>query len=287
MAKLIEYDVSGVEAGGGGTGVKVKPGVYPAEIVRCEKRDSKKDGSPANDISLVLNVGEEYDWLFTYIGLSEAADWKLAEFTRAVGLKDKGKFDPDKMVGKIIRVKVNPGTYDGEYSPDVGRLMKAQPEDEVGGTAVPAEDDVSPDDGPDDDTGGGDAEPDKFYRENKPDPDDPDVTIGSYDEWPDDDLEAEVTDRGLTLAGGRASKKNKMINALRDNDASIMDAGEGGDDDTPPDEYDDWDMDQLKKEWSDREMGDLPAIRGRNAETRLQAALVEGLREDDNENPFT
>src|SRR5881392_807045 len=103
MAKLVEYDVTKVEEAQGGTGVKVRPGVRVARIERCQRREEKRDGTPANDIEVALNFGEEFDCGFTYIGLSEAADWKLAEFIRALGLKEKGKLDPDKMVGKFIR----------------------------------------------------------------------------------------------------------------------------------------------------------------------------------------
>ena len=71
MAKLVTYDNTGVEDSGG-TGEKAPPGVYVARITRCEQRDVKADGSPANDIMVVLNVDEKYDPLYTYIGLAEA-----------------------------------------------------------------------------------------------------------------------------------------------------------------------------------------------------------------------
>lgn len=290
MAKLVPYDVEGVEEGGGGTGVKVKPGVHVAEIVRCQKRDQKKSGDPANDIEVALSFGDEFDWAFTYIGLSKAADWKLAEFVRALGLKEKGNLDPDKMVGKLMRVKVNSGSYEGEYAPDVGRLMPAQKGDKVGEKAselssTPSGPDMEPEEEGD---GDGATEPaDGFVPSRESDPD-----IGSYDEWTDDDLVAEADDRGVALAGGRGKKRDKAIAALRaDDEAADGDGGDGGggDDDTPAaegDEYDDMDLDALKAEWDAREMGDHPNIKGRNAADRLKAAIIEALREDDTANPF-
>src|SRR5262252_4062800 len=172
MAKLIKYDVSGVEeASGGGTGVKVRPGVHVAKVERCLQREEKRDGTPANDIEVALNFGDEYDWGFTYIGLSDAADWKLAEFIRAMGLKEKGQFDPDKMVGKFLRVKVNSGTYEGEYSPDMGRLMKIQPGDIEAwqsGNGTASEFSQSAAAGPDLDEGSPDGvATDTFYREGQ------------------------------------------------------------------------------------------------------------------------
>jgi hypothetical protein len=293
LAKLIKYDVTGVEDSGGGTGVKVKPGVRVAKIERCVQREEKRDGTPANDIEVALNFGEEYDWGFTYIGLSQAADWKLKEFIRAMGLKEKGQFDPDKMVGKFLRVKVNTGTYEGEYSPDMGRLMKVQKGDiEAWENGSGSASEISSKASPDTDEDALVEATDGFYREGQPDPEDPNETVGSYEDWPVDDLEAEVNDRGLTLPGGRGSKKNKMIDALRANDSAQVEEAEDEDEEEEEaeeetaDEYDDWDLDQLKAEWEERELGDLPTVRGRNSDARLQAKLIDELREDDKANPF-
>jgi hypothetical protein len=299
LAKLVNYDNTGVEESSGGTGVKVKPGVKIARIAKCTLRDQNKAGDPANDLELALDVGEEYDWVFSYIGLSDAAKWKMAEFTRALGLKESGKFDPDKMVGKFLRVKINPDTYDGAYSPRAGRFMKAQPGDEEafeegansvsemsnngdGGPEAEPEDAAEPEAGI-----GKDADGDPVYenpdfvasREGEED-------VGSYDDWADEDLVAECEDRGLTLPGGRGSKRNKAIKALRDEDAEVSGASEGDEEPEAGDDYDDWELDALKAEWESREMGDLPSIRGRNAETRLKKSIVEALREDDETNPF-
>jgi hypothetical protein len=294
VAKLISYDVSGVEESQGGTGVKVKPGVHVARIAICEQRETKSDGTPANDIRVGLDFGEEYDWGFTYVSLGEAASWKMAEFVRALGLKDKGRLDPEKMVGKFIRVKVNTGQYEGEYAPNMGKLMKVQPGDveaweEGKGTAS---EHSAQNGGPDVED---EAEPDGFYREGQPDPDDESETVGSYDDWEEDDLAAEVEDRGLSLPGGRGSKTKKMIAALREDDVAALgedeeeeeeDEAEEPEASSDEDEYDDWDIDQLKKEWEERELGPLPKVRGSNSEGRLTIKLIEGLRNDDNADPF-
>lgn len=295
MAKLIEYNVEGVEESSGGTGVKAPPKLYVGKIMLCEKRDVKADGQPANDIRLGISVGEEFDWLFTYIGLGPESDWKLAEFVRALGLKDKGKINPEKIVkdGTLIRVKVNPGEYLGEYSPQAGRLMKAQPGDEWGSGAS----ELSSSNGaaPVAEEATGD-EPLR-WRENEPDPENPDTIVTSYDEWSDDDLEAEVTDRELTIPGGRGSKTTKLIAALRADDLEWAEGGgasvdpangqsESGTTDGTADDYDDWELDRLKTEWDARQLGDLPVVRGSGAADRLRVAIVEALRTDDAENPF-
>lgn len=295
MAKLIPYDNTGVEESSGGTGVKVKPGVKIARIAKCTPRETNKAGDPANDIEVALDVGEEYDWVFSYIGLSDAAKWKMAEFTRALGLKETGKFDPDKMVGKFIRVKINPDTYDGQYAPRAGRFMKAQPGDEEafneGSSAVSelSGQDDEPADEPE-----AEAEAEATTSTDGPTYDDPEFVasregeedVGSYDDWADEDLVAEVEDRGLTLPGGRGSKRDKAIKALREEDAAVSGASAEDEAEEGSDDYDSWDLDQLKKEWDERELGAMPKVRGSGAEGRLQAKLIEGLREDDETNPF-
>jgi hypothetical protein len=300
VAKLIDYDVSQVEESGGGTGVKVSPGVKPCRIMKCTHRTEKRDGQPANDLEVALSFGDEFDWCFTYVGLNESSDWKLAEFTRALGMKDKGKINVDKISADkpVIRAKVNSGVYEGQYSPDIGRLMPAQEGDEelIGASVSEISSQV---DGPDADEPDGSAEPGTSgkeypegyepWRENTTR--DGEV-IGPYDDWSDEDLEGEVNDRGLTIPGGRGAKKAKYITSLRADDEDVSaepeaDApAEAATGDEPQDDYDSWDLDQLKKEWEDRQMGDLPVINGRNAEARLVVKLIEELREDDKANPF-
>lgn len=295
MAKLVPYDNTGVEESSGGTGVKVKPGVHIARIAKCTLREQNKAGDPANDIELALDVGEEFDWVFSYVGLSDAAKWKMAEFTRALGLKENGKFDPDKMVGKFIRVKINPDTYDGQYAPRAGRFMKAQPGDEEtfaeGGSNVSETSSQNGDGGPE-----AEAEPeDNKDADGDPVYSDPDFTasregeedVGSYDDWADEDLLGEAEDRGLTLPGGRGSKRDKAIKALRAEDAEVSGASEGDEPEAgAEDDYDEWELDALKKEWEDRELGEMPKVRGSGAQDRLKAKLIEALREDDETNPF-
>lgn len=353
MAKLIEYDVTGVEESGGGTGIKVKPGVRVAKIVRAVQRTENRKGQPANDIEIALDFGPEFDWGFTYVGLGEASDWKLAELIRAVGLKDKGKMDPDKLVGKIIRVKVNHGTYDGQYSPDIGKLFKAQPGDEDNLGQSMAESASQNGDGPVEDDAG---DPDAFVPSREDDPEvgsyddwdeegllaevsdrgltlpggrgskkdkavaalraddneaadaqdaepegdgdgptyaegfepsrESDPEVGSYDDWDVADLEAEANDRGVSIPGGRGNKKDKIVAALRAEDEAAGEGGSGGETQAGDDNYDEWDVEQLTKEWNDRSLGDVPKFRGSGAADRVKAAIIEKLREDDESSPF-
>jgi hypothetical protein len=283
MAKLIEYDVSNVESTGGGT-EQPKPAVYPAVIRICEQRDTKADGSPANDLRVALDLGGDYAWLFTYIGLGEASEWKLQEFISALGLKAKGKLDPDKMVGKMIRVKVNPDTYEGAYTARAGRLMKA-----IKGDVLPEAGEVSEDGaGPEDE-----AEPEaEASGDEEFIPSREGEDHGSYEEWDDADLEAEVEDRELTVVGGRGKKRDKWIKTLRDDDSA--EASEPGDDDHEEeetsaegaDDYDEWEAAELEAEFKDRELELPKKPRGSGAADRYKEALITKLREDNDANPF-
>jgi hypothetical protein len=281
MAKLIEYDISGVEASSGGGSEEPKPSVYPAVIRVCERRTEKNDGTPIDDLRVALDLGGDYRWLWTYIGFGATSEWKLAEFLRALGMKEKGKFDPDKLVGKMIRIKVNPGTYEGEYRADVGRLMKPVRGDEL---PEASEDGAGPQ---------AEAEQEPEAEDGEFSPSREGEEFGSYEEWGDADLESEVEERGLTVAGGRGKKRDKWIKTLRDDDSA--DASEEGDDDfgeegeakaEGEDDYDEWENELLEAEFKDREL-DLPTKpRGKNAAERYKTAMIAALREDDETNPF-
>lgn len=266
MAK-ITYDVSNVEdGGGGGTGVQAPVAVYEAELAICEHRTEKKDGSPVNDLRCAWNVGEDYDWVFYYVQLDGSADWKLKQFTEALGLPPKGSFDADKLVGRRALVKVNAGSYGGEYRAQVGRVMAISDN----GAAPAAAAEPEADDGPDTAGGTTAAGADDFVpaREGID-------GVDSYDDWPGDDVLAECEDRGLTPKGrGEAAKVKSGIELLREDDASAA----GGEDGATTDDYDTWTLEELVEEAKQR---DLKLGRGKKTEEQVIAAL----REDDS-TPF-
>lgn len=302
MAEVIKYDVTGVEEGGGGTGVKVRPGVKVAQVVKIEKRSENAQGGPANDLKVALSFGPEFDWGFTYVGLGEASDWKLAEFIRALGLPEKGGLNLDKINQSkpLLRVKVNHGTYEGQYSPDFGKFFKAQKGDtlamnvsELKNAADQAEDPAAGDEPEPTHDNAGYHGHETQYTEGFAASRESDPECGSYDDWADEDLEAEVADRGLTLPGGRASKRNKCITALREEDALVEGGGDGAGDEPEPDaaaggdDYDEQELDALVTEYEARNFEDpLPTFRGSGAADRKKAAIIEKLREDDAADPF-
>jgi hypothetical protein len=243
----IKYDVTDVEMRGGGE--QAKPGLYAAKIVKVTHRTT--DGH--NDLEVVFEIqgkkGKGIAQLYTYVGLGEAAAWKLKELLLAVGLRMKGTLNPDKLVGKTLNIKVNADTWNDEYRARVGTMspLDSEPDD--------ADDDDDGDDDDDDDDDDGDE------------PDD------DYDDQSLADLRKLVKARKLDAKGPKA----KLIAALREDDAGDDDDDEP-EDDEDEDDYDDWEVSELKEELESR---------GLSAKGR-KAGLIERLRENDaeDEDPF-
>lgn len=191
----IKYDVSDVEAGGGG--VQPQPALYSGKIVSVTPRTQKANGDPTNDLEVVVSVGEDYSHLWTYITFGESARWKLREFTDAVGLPPKGEIDPKKLKDTPVLVKVSADTdQDGDYRGKVKNLFKPgslEDESEVvtaGSNGASAGEDLS--------------------------------------DWSDDDLKAECTENNIEV-GGRWSR-DKAIEAILEwrgpGDAAASNGGE-------------------------------------------------------------
>jgi hypothetical protein len=272
---LIEYDVTDVPESGGG-GEQAPVGTYDAKISHCVHRETKKDGSPVDDLEVafqIINEDESYSWVYTYIGLDEPSAWKMREFTDALSLKAKGKLDPDKMIGKQVRLKVNAGSYDGEYRAKAGRIMSSSNGDGPSASGEEPDDDATPD------------ADDGFAPTREAESD-----AGSYDDWSEEDIKGEFTDRGLEISGRKTQKA--MITALRtDDEEASGDADTTGDHDasassgypdgytpqreTDEDSYDSWSDDDVEGEFTDRGL-ELAGGRG-NARTKQ----LKALREDD------
>lgn len=252
---VVKYDVSDVEAGSGGE--QPQPAVYTVKIADVNDRRGQ-DGK--NDLEVIIDFfqDEGIARVWSYLSFGDSSKWKFREFTDAMGLKPKGQFDPAKLVGKKVNVKITPDQYNGEYRGRVGRWMKpGKVEDE----------DTEPEDEEPTDEAETDAE----------------AEGEDYSEWTVDDLTEEIEARGLEVPKGRKTTA-KLIPILEDNDAEA--AGEVEPEaEGEEDNYEEWPLKDLQGEASDRglEMPDLE--KGRGAAAKNKAALIELLREDD-EHPF-
>ena len=186
---VVKYDVSNVESGGGGE--QPQPGLYQGKIASISPRTEKANGDPVRDLEVVVDVGEEYSRLWTYVktpddaNYNEAAHgWKLRELTDALKLPAKGQFDTSKQVGKKVNVKVVADTnLEGEYRGRVRSLFAPGKIEEDG-------DGMS--------EGGESDEP---------------LTAEELAEWSVEDIKEEMKEQGIAVPRGRFNK-DKAIEAI-------------------------------------------------------------------------
>lgn len=270
MAK-IKYNVKGVDRGGNFE--QPQPGLYEMEIKEANHRAN--DGK--NDVELVLEVTKANDKysgsrVWTYVNLGESSQWKLAEFTDALGLPETGTLDTDKLKGKKLKVKINSDSYNNEYRARVGRFAPLSANGEV--EEVEAEKD-DPD--ADAENTGGDDEHHVLELNDVELSTDPDY----YTDWSDQDVFDEIENQDLKLTGKKAKSRDAVIAALIEKVREEHDgpgAGEAEEDEeNAGDEYDDadtWDDKALAAEYKKR---GLTSITGK----KNRANVIAALREDD------
>lgn len=221
MAKL-KFDVSGIERG---ARKQPTPGLYTGKIAEIVSGQSK---AGADMLTVKLKITNKKGPQKEFKGATirsyvltdnEATAWKLAEFLDAVGAtnggkKNKGTLDLDSLVGTEIQFKVEGGTYNGEYSASVGRLI-AMGDTEGDDEEVEEEDDES--------------EPEEVEEEEEESEDEPDdedeEEVDSYDEWETTDLAEECEARGLsyTTKSGKPKAKAALVKLLLEDDETAED----------------------------------------------------------------
>jgi hypothetical protein len=270
----IKYDVTDVPEGGGGN--QPQPSLYKGKIVSVVNRKKNARGEACNDLEVVVDVGEEFARLWTYIQLDNpASKWKLREFTDAMGLPPKGAIDPVKLKNKPVTVKVSADTdLDGNYRGRVKNLFKP-------GT-------VEEDDDADADGEATEAEGEELTRDE-------------LEGWELSDLKEEAEAREITVEG-RASKA-KYINAIMEQiegdapeeaeeEAEEETDGNGSGvlseiseellEDLKPDEdyYEDWSDEDIKQFVED--LGIAGNISGRKSRAKYIAAITELASQSEN-----
>lgn len=152
MAKIVEFDVSGVDPEDATAGQDIEdpaPGVYQAQVREINPGYSKgDDGKPDKSrprLEVIYSIigdaeGEEEPLeekgfngnncrgarIWDYVSFSEAAEWKLDQFLQSIGesthKKRKGKFDAEKHQEEtIVRMRVKADkNLEGNYRAKVG-----------------------------------------------------------------------------------------------------------------------------------------------------------------------
>jgi hypothetical protein len=312
----IKYDNSDIEGGGGGK--EPDPGLYPGKIVTATNRTKRNDGAKINDLEVVVDIGEEFVRLWTYIKLPgdpsyDNSRWKLRELTDAIGLPAKGSLDPKKIEGKPVMVKTKWRRDDPERA-EIKNLFKPGEE-----SLQPGED---PTEGADDysswsiedleaeiqekgldmpsgrktvaklaavlEEAGAEGEAEgKAEGEAEPEEDEGsefDITsvdgFEDFAEWSNDDLKEYMAENDISVSGrfSEAKARDAIIEKIQEDDGGSETAGA-----SPEDDYDEWTDEELKQEISDRtEQGAKIEVKGRWTRDKAIAAM----RADDEENPF-
>lgn len=309
----VKYDVEGVEAGGDRE--LPKAGVYAVKITdetEFRTKGGKPNAEGKNDIHLVMEITAPKENkgfpLHDYVSFNAGAEFRIAQLTDALGLPRAGSLDEKKLVGKALKARVKI-TNSEEYGKQV-KVASLLPKD-AGSDSEDLDEDTGaePDDGEDysewdvDDLKAELEERElkvsgRFSKakavavleaadaENDEDPEDPESEeSGDGDEKPDFDemspsdlkgyFEENHSDEDLSeiVGKGPASKKAERLREwLKEN------AEEGGEEGAEPeDDYDDWDLDDLKAEVKERGV----EVSGRANKAKLIAALRENDAEDD------
>lgn len=220
-----------------------------------------------------------YVQLHDYITFAESQDWKMDQFLQAMGVatgtKRTGTFDPDKLKGKKIKIRVKSDSYNGEYQGKAGGVWK-----DDGKASAGAEDE------PDDDEGEAEAETDdQTWAEFGALIDSEEADDSAIDE-----ITAAAEEAGLDMGDYEESSWEELGQAIDDNTAnddseeeeSEGDDEDGGDEEGEAEEgeeepYDAWSIADLRSECEAREL----------ETTGAKSVLVKRLEENDEEaGPF-
>jgi hypothetical protein len=329
---VVKYDVSNVESGGGGE--QPQPALYQGKIASLTPRDKKANGEVVGDLEVVVDIGEEYSRLWTYVktpndpNYNEAAHgWKLRELTDALKLPAKGSMDTAKQIGKAVNVKVVADTnLEGEYRGRIKNLFAPGKIEEDGENLPEGGGDDEPltaeelaewsvedikeemkerglsvgrgrfnrdkaievileNQGGDEAEADGDGSPGAAGLDLDPELlEDLRTDPKFYDDWADDDIKAYVEDLGIAgnVGGGRKTRAKYVaaIVSLAESAANVVNGAgaDSGEDEGETDDYDEWDLQELKDEVATRNEQDADIkIAGRQTKDKLVAAL----REDD------
>lgn len=269
MAK-VKYNVKGVDTSGDFT--PVKPGMYRAKIEEI----NDWSGQFGAGMEVVLSVtsdskGKKKDVegigskLWTYIYFDhEPSAFRLAEFIKALGLKETGTLDTDKMVGKEVQVRVKPDrNEEGDYRPRVGKLLALA--EDAGEEPDEPEEGEEPEEDDEDDEGVdldelSRAELKKFIKENELD-----ITVKKS--MSDDDVRAAITEATSEEDDDEEEPEDEEPEEEEDDDEGV--------------DLDTLDRSALKKFIKDNELS-VKVTKGMSDDD-IRAAIAEAAESDDDE----
>lgn len=273
----VKYDVSNVEDSGGFE--HVQPGMYIGKISEVNLKESKSGNGPMLEIILqpvktadgktvkAKDKKKQVARVYTYVLLEhEPSDWKLKEFIKAVGLKDKGMIDTDKLVGNSVQMNLKPDTdLNDQYRPRVGKLL-----------AIPAGAKTTA-------TDNGASEPEDEAEE--------DYTEDDLNEMEDDELKEAAGEYGVKAPTGTLTslKRKKLIAAILESMEESEDEDEDEDEEEDADVEDDASEDEEDEDEDESDEDEADELDGLSRaelkqyikDNELEVRVTKSMEDDD------
>lgn len=307
----LKFNVSGEDFGSAEDYLDAPVGVYQAKIEDIgphKKSGEKKATSLKVQVRPVKTrdgkkLKEKYGSIWKYIGFGESSAWLYAQLLEALGIatkkKRKGEWDPSKVKGNLILIRVKAGTAeDGKtYRPEIGAFLPLpddleSDDDEDEDELEDDEEEDEEDDDEEDESDEDDEEDDDEEDEEEDDEDD------DYNEWSLPDLRKEAVKRKLLKKAEAQKKKTATLVRLleqddaendEDEDEEEVDEDEENEDEEDDDEdeadeeeedlpYDEWELSDLREEAIERKL-----IKKKDAKNKKKAGLIKLLEKWDEE----
>jgi hypothetical protein len=237
MAK-VRYDVRNAEA----QSFEVpKPGVYEAAIRECTHGESSNGNEMLTVVFEITKGDYKNSRIWHYILTDGTQDWRLREFTDALGLKPRGEFEPKDLQGSVVQVRtaIDPARDGYDEKARIKNVLASS----NGASAAAASDDEDDEDAP-------------------------------YEEWDLADLKEEVAERGLKVTGARQTKR-KLVDLLEADDEA---ASEEQDVDEEAEEPEDDEEELTQDDLDGMSRTELKAL---IKEEELEIRVTRGKSDDD------
>lgn len=280
MSPTLKYDVRGVESGQD-FDEPIPKGVYRMTVLSCIQTKSSK-GNDMLELELEIIKGKfKGRRVWDYVVLTKKSEWKLASLVRALGMKEKGSINPEKLQGKTLTAKVKLETYSteddegDEITKVTNKIASLLPKAD----AEEAEDEEEEEDGDEEE-----AEEEDGDEEEEEEDGDEDEEEGYTEEEINgsskEELKEIISDEELEIRVTKKTKvaalRKKVLEALEAEDLMAGDEEEEEEDEEGDEEeqdYSEMSIGELKEELKEREL----KVSGK------KPALIKRLEKDDEE----
>ena len=131
-----------VEMPDASSGVKIPDGPYEGRVINFEKSKSKTSGNPMWVVDYVITSGPHSGTEFrSFLALTPAAAWKVAETLRALGFKqkvgEKVVFTKADVMGRRVLLNIELDTYEGKER-SIVKTVEPHPKGPGSGNALKA-----------------------------------------------------------------------------------------------------------------------------------------------------